>query len=80
MLAVALLAALMVSTVKYWSFKTIGTGGRGTRFVILGIAATGMLIWLFSRYIVITIITLYILHGLLMRLVSLFRLLLPRRR
>ena len=80
MAAVALLAALMVSTVKYSSFKTIGTGGRGTRFVILGIAAVGMLVWLFSRYIVIAFIALYILYGLLMRFASLLRPLSPRRR
>jgi CDP-diacylglycerol--serine O-phosphatidyltransferase len=80
MSAVALLAALMVSTVKYWSFKTVGTGGRGTRLVIIGIAAVGMLVWLFSRYIVIALVTLYILHGLAARLAVLLRLPSPRRR
>jgi CDP-diacylglycerol--serine O-phosphatidyltransferase len=62
--AVALLAFLMVSTVRYSSFKTVGAGRRGPRFLILGIAALGMLVWLFSRYVLIAFVTLYILHGL----------------
>lgn len=73
MCAVALLSALMVSTVRYSSFKSLGTGRRSTRLVILGIAAIGMLVWLFSRYVLITFVTLYILHGLLMRAVGMLR-------
>jgi CDP-diacylglycerol--serine O-phosphatidyltransferase len=73
MAAVALLSALMVSNVKYSSFKTVGSGQRGTRFVILGIAAVGMLVWLFSRYILILSLMLYILQGLLARFVSALR-------
>lgn len=70
MSAVALLSFLMVSTVKYSSFKTLGSGRRSTRMVILGVAATGMLVWLYSRYILISFVTLYILHGLIMRLAT----------
>ncbi len=77
--AVALLSFLMVSTVKYSSFKTVGSGRRSTRMVILGIAAVGMLVWLYSRYTLIAFVMLYILHGLVMRLVSASRLLRPRR-
>lgn len=79
MAAVALLSFLMVSTVKYSSFKTVGMGRRSTRLVILGIAATGMLVWLFSRYILISFVTLYIVHGLLLRLWGTLRLLLRPR-
>jgi CDP-diacylglycerol--serine O-phosphatidyltransferase len=79
MAAVALLSFLMVSTVKYSSFKTIGAGRRSTRLVILGIAATGMLVWLYSRYLLISFVTLYILHGLIMRLGTATRLLRTRR-
>ena len=71
--AVALLAVLMVSTVRYSSFKTIGAKKRSTRLVILGVIATGMLVWLFSRYVLVALITLYILHGLLMRLYGTLR-------
>jgi CDP-diacylglycerol--serine O-phosphatidyltransferase len=77
--SVALLSGLMVSNVKYSSFKTIGSSQRGTRFVILGIAAVGMLVWLFSRYVLVLFITLYILQGLLARLSSALRLLRTRR-
>lgn len=71
--AVALLATLMVSTVRYSSFKSVGTGRRSTRLVILGIAAVGMSVWLFSRYVLISFVTIYILLGLIMKLVGLFR-------
>ncbi len=71
--AVALLAVLMVSTVRYSSFKTVGAKKRSTRLVILGVIATGMLVWLYSRYVLVTLIALYILHGLLMRLYGLLR-------
>jgi CDP-diacylglycerol--serine O-phosphatidyltransferase len=78
MTAVALLSFLMVSTVKYSSFKAVGMGRRSTRLVILGIAAAGMLVWLFSRYVLISFVTLYIIHGLLLRLWGTFRLLRAR--
>jgi CDP-diacylglycerol--serine O-phosphatidyltransferase len=71
--AVALLAFLMVSTVRYSSFKTVGAGRRGPRYIILGIAAVGMLVWLFSRYVLIAFVSLYILHGLFMRLLGVLR-------
>ena len=71
--AVALLAFLMVSTVRYSSFKAVGAGRRGPQLIILGMAAVGMLVWLFSRYILISFVTLYILHGLILRLFGMFR-------
>jgi CDP-diacylglycerol--serine O-phosphatidyltransferase len=78
--AVALLSALMVSTVRYSSFKTLGARQRSTHLVILGVIATGMLIWLFSRYVLIALISVYILHGLLMRLYGVIRHRLSRAR
>jgi CDP-diacylglycerol--serine O-phosphatidyltransferase len=71
--AVALLSLLMVSTVRYSSFKTVGAARRSTRLVILGVIAIGMLIWLYSRYVLIALITIYILHGLLTRMYGIFR-------
>lgn len=71
--AVALLSVLMVSTVRYTSFKAVGIGGRSTRLAVLGIAAGGMLVWLYSRYVLVSLVGLYIIHGLLMRLASLSR-------
>ena len=71
--SVALLSVLMVSTVRYSSFKTLGAKRRSTRIVILGIIGAGMLVWLFSRYVLVTLIALYILHGLLTRLYGTLR-------
>ena len=70
---VALLAALMVSTVRYNSFKTVGAEGRSTRVAILVVAAIGMLVWLYSRYVVLALVALYVLHGIVIRLAALFR-------
>jgi CDP-diacylglycerol--serine O-phosphatidyltransferase len=71
--AVALLSVLMVSTVRYTSFKTVGVGRRSTRLAVLAIAAAGMLVWLYSRYVLVSIVGAYILYGLLVRLGGLFR-------
>jgi CDP-diacylglycerol--serine O-phosphatidyltransferase len=73
MALVACLSALMVSTLRYSSFKQVGTGKGSTRLVILLVAAVGMLIWLYSRYVLLIIVTVYVLHGLLFRLGGIFR-------
>jgi CDP-diacylglycerol--serine O-phosphatidyltransferase len=70
---VALLGALMVSTLRYSSFKSAGTTRRSTRMMILIIGAIGMLIWLYSRYVLLAIVTAYVLHGILFRIGSFFR-------
>jgi hypothetical protein len=62
-----------VSTVRYSSFKTVGTNSRSTRVAILVVAAIGMLVWLYSRYVVLGLVTLYVLHGLVLRFASFFR-------
>jgi len=71
--AVALLSVLMVSTVRYTSFKTVGVGRRTTRLAILAVVAAGMLIWLYSRYVLVSIVGAYIFYGLLTRFAGLFR-------
>ena len=73
MVAVALLGALMVSTIRYPSFKTAGTSRRSTRLAILAVAAIGMLLYLFSRYVLLGIVTAYVLYGLLARAYGLLR-------
>jgi CDP-diacylglycerol---serine O-phosphatidyltransferase len=70
---VAILAILMVSTLRYSSFKTIGAGRRSTIMAVPIIAAVGMLVWLFSRYVLLAMIAAYVIHGMLFRLASLFR-------
>jgi CDP-diacylglycerol--serine O-phosphatidyltransferase len=71
--AIALLSVLMVSTVRYTSFKTVGIGRRSTRLAVLAIAAAGMLVWLYSRYVLVSLVGGYIVYGLLTRLAGLFR-------
>jgi len=70
---VAVLAALMVSTIRYSSFKTLGAGRRSTIKVMPVIAAVGMLVWLFSRYVLLALILTYVLSGLVSRFFALFR-------
>lgn len=72
MALVGVISVLMVSTLKFSSFKTIGTRIRSMRVIILAVAV-GMLIFLFSQYVLLAIAVGYILHGLLSRLVGVFR-------
>ena len=73
MALVGVLGALMVSTIRYSSFKTVGTSSRSTRLAVLFIAAIGMLIYLFSEYALLGLIIIYVLHGPILRLGGLFR-------
>jgi CDP-diacylglycerol---serine O-phosphatidyltransferase len=68
----AVLSVLMVSTLRFSSFKTVGTKTRSMRVAILGVAI-GMLIIMFSRYVLLAIVIAYILYGLLARVSGLFR-------
>lgn len=62
----------MVSTLRFSSFKTVGTSSRSMRTIILAVAI-GMLIFLYSRYVLLVIVIGYILNGLLSRLFGMFR-------
>ena len=73
MALVAVLSALMVSTLRYSSFKSVGTRRESTRIVLLVLAAVGMLVWLYSRYVLLALATLYVLLGPLFRVASMFR-------
>ncbi len=70
---VGVLSVLMVSTLRYSSFKSVGTGKRSPRVTILAIAAIFMLIWLYSRYVLLALVTGYVLHGILLKLWSMMR-------
>jgi CDP-diacylglycerol---serine O-phosphatidyltransferase len=69
---VGFLSVLMVSTLRFSSFKTVGMRSRSMRTIILALA-TGMLIFLYSRYVLLGIVIAYILQGLLSRLAGVFR-------
>ncbi|MBA2380011.1 MAG: CDP-alcohol phosphatidyltransferase family protein [Blastocatellia bacterium] len=72
MVLIAVLGVLMVSTLRYTSFKSVGSG-RGNLYVVLLIAAIGMLMWLYSNYVLLILATLYVSHGVLWYVFSLLR-------
>jgi CDP-diacylglycerol---serine O-phosphatidyltransferase len=69
MVLVGLLSILMVSTLRFSSFKTVGTQSRSMRTIIL-VLLVGMLIFLYSQYVLLGIVVAYILHGLLSKVFS----------
>jgi CDP-diacylglycerol---serine O-phosphatidyltransferase len=73
MALVATLSVLMVSTLRYTSFKSVGTQRVSPRLLIFAIAALGMLIWLYSRPVLLSVAGVYAFHGICFRLISLFR-------
>jgi CDP-diacylglycerol--serine O-phosphatidyltransferase len=66
------LGLLMVSTIRYPSFKNAGTGRRSI-YLILIIAAVGMLVWLYSQYVLLIITATYVTYGLVIYLLGLVR-------
>src|SRR6266705_633165 len=72
MILVGLLSILMVSTMRFTSLKSLGTGSRNTRLVIAVIALAG-LIYLYSRWVLLILVTAYVVHGLGSRLVASLR-------
>lgn len=73
MLLVGTLSVLMVSTLRYTSFKGVGTTKQNTRLVVLLVAAAGMLLWLFSEYALLVLWSGYALLGVGQYLFGLFR-------
>ena len=71
MVLVGFLSLMMVSTLRFSSFKTVGTRSRSMRTIILAISV-GMLIFLYSQYVLLLIVITYILHGLLSRVAGIF--------
>jgi len=71
MLLVGILSVMMVSTLRFSSFKTVGTRSRSMRTIILAVSV-GMLIFLYSQYVLLAIVLAYIFHGLLSRVFSAF--------
>jgi CDP-diacylglycerol--serine O-phosphatidyltransferase len=71
MVLVGFLSVMMVSTWRFSSFKTVGTRVRSMRTIILALSV-GMLIFLYSRYVLLAIVVSYILYGLLSRMIGVF--------
>ena len=70
-LLVGVLSVMMVSTIRFSSFKTVGTNVRSMRVIIFCLAV-GTLILLYSQYVLLGIVVTYILHGLVARVFSAF--------
>ena len=66
------LGLLMVSTLRYISFKSAGTGKR-SGYLILVIAAVGMLAWLYSRYVLLFLAVVYASYGIIGYFLGLLR-------
>lgn len=71
MLLVGLLSLMMVSTLRFSSFKTVGTGSRSMRTIILVLAVGGLIV-LYSQYVLLGIVLAYIFHGLISRVLGMF--------
>ncbi len=72
MILIAVLGVLMVSTIRYSSMKTVGTGRRNL-YIVLIIAGIGMLMWLYSNYVLLILSVAYVSHGLIWYVFSLLR-------
>src|SRR5215204_4479602 len=72
MILLAMLGVLMVSTLRYSSMKTVGTGRRNL-YLLLVIAAIGMLMWLYSQYVLLILSVGYVSHGILWYLLSMLK-------
>src|SRR5437660_3792032 len=67
MVLVALLSLLMVSTLRFTSFKSIGAGRRLSARIAIGIIAVAGLIYLYSQWVLLSLVVAYVVHGLLSR-------------
>lgn len=72
MALVGFLSVLMVSTLRFSSFKEIGTRSRSMRTIILAVAFL-MLVVLYSRHVLLGLASAYILYGLISRAFGMFR-------
>ena len=71
MLLVGLLSLMMVSTLRFSSFKTVGTGSRSMRTIMIVLAIGGLIV-LYSQYVLLGLCLAYIFHGLVSRVFSIF--------
>jgi len=70
---IACLSLLMISTLRYLSFKDVGFSGRLKVWVVLLFFALGVIIWFYSRSASLILWSIYVLHGPVRRLGSALR-------
>lgn len=68
----AVLGLLMVSTIRYTSFKNVGRG-RKNLYLVLILGTIGMAIWLYSQYVLLALAITYVSHGVVWYLMNLLR-------
>jgi CDP-diacylglycerol--serine O-phosphatidyltransferase len=66
MVLMGFLSLLMVTTLRFTSFKSVGVERRNARLVIAVIALVG-LIYLYSQWVLMLLVISYVVHGLLSR-------------
>ena len=71
MLLVGLLSLMMVSTLRFSSFKAVGTGSRSMRTIIIVLAIGGLIV-LYSQYVLLGLVLAYIFYGLISRVLGMF--------
>ncbi|MFV0388263.1 MAG: CDP-alcohol phosphatidyltransferase family protein [Pyrinomonadaceae bacterium] len=71
MILLPILGGLMISTIRYSSFKNTASGKNNFQLVLL-LGAIGMLIWLYSRYALLLLALVYVSHGVIFYLFKLF--------
>ena len=75
MILIAVLGVLMVSTIRYASFKNASLGRRNL-YLVLVVAAMGMLMWLYSEYLLLILSAAFVSHGVLW---FLYRTIMPKK-
>lgn len=70
---VACLAFLMISTLRYSSFKNVGVGNRNPRILIIALALVVTLTWFYSRWFLLVLAISYASLGVVAKLWSLVK-------
>jgi phosphatidylserine synthase len=68
-----MLSMLMVSTIRYSSFKNLSRANYHPRMLILGIALIVMIVWFYSQWALLLIAVTYAAHGVVGKLLSMLR-------
>ncbi len=73
MVLVACLSILMVSTLRYTSFKSVSTEKSSPRLLLIATALLVTFVWLYSRQTLLIVGGIYVAHGVFFRIVGFFR-------
>ncbi|MCS6816799.1 MAG: CDP-diacylglycerol--serine O-phosphatidyltransferase [Blastocatellia bacterium] len=74
LLLVAALSGLMISTIRYRSFKDLGVGALSPRWTLLLLSLLVAGIYFYSQWVLIFLASAYVVHGLAMKGLALLRL------